>query len=271
MPERLRVVVSGATGRMGRALAELVNADDSIELIGGIARSRYELGWATTVGFPAIEPPEEADSLLDDADVLIDFSSPALFRRLVEAQRQQLAGTGLVIGTTGLEAQDVALLEELAEAGPVLPAPNFSVGVNLLVALAEQTASVLGTEYDVEIVEAHHRRKADAPSGTALQLGRAVAAGLNVDLERVRRDGRQGTDGERPRAEIGFHALRGGDIVGEHRVLFIGERERIELGHVAATRSLFAEGALRAARWLAGRPAGMYTMRHVLGLPAADT
>jgi len=266
MAERLRVVVSGATGRMGRSLAGLIEADDTLELLGGIGRSSYELGWATTVGFPAIEAPEEAGWLLKDCHVLIDFSSPELFRRLVEAHGSEVAGCALVIGTTGLEADDIETLSRLAKAGPVLPAPNFSVGVNMLVALAEQTARLLGADYDVEIVETHHRRKTDAPSGTALQLGRAVAAGLGVNLEQVRRDGRHGQLEERGRGEIGFHAVRGGDIVGEHRVMFIGESERIELGHVAATRELFAEGALRAARWLAGRPAGLYTMRDVLGL-----
>jgi 4-hydroxy-tetrahydrodipicolinate reductase len=266
MPNRLRIVVSGATGRMGRAVAELVEADDGLELLGGIGRSSYELGWAGTIGFPAIEAPEEVEWLLRDADAVIDFSSPELFRRLVAAQREQLAHCALVIGTTGLEAQDIEVLHELAKAGVVLPAPNFSIGVNLLIALAEQTARTLGSEYDTEIVEAHHRRKVDAPSGTALQLGRAVAAGLNVDLEQMRRDGRRGRSDERAEGEIGFHAIRGGDIVGEHRVLFIGEYERIELAHVAATRELFAEGALRAARWAIGKPPGLYTMRHVLGL-----
>lgn len=267
MVERLRVVVSGATGRMGRALAGLVEEDEALELIGGISRSSYELGWAGTVGFPAIEAPEAAEWMLEEADVLIDFSSPELFRRLVASQREPLAGIAVVVGTTGLEPEDLAVLKELAAETPVLPAPNFSVGVNLLVALAEQAARVLGGEYDVEIIEAHHRRKADAPSGTALQIGQAVARGLELDLEQVRRNGRSGRSGERARGEIGFHAVRGGDIVGEHRVMYIGERERIELGHVAADRTLFAEGALRAARWLAeGRLPRVYTMRDVLGL-----
>jgi 4-hydroxy-tetrahydrodipicolinate reductase len=251
---------------MGRALATLIQADGSLELLGGIGRTSYELGWAGTAGFPAIEAPEEADWLLKEAHALIDFSSPELFRRLVSAQGEHLADCALVVGTTGLEEEDFRTLDRLAQSSAVLAAPNFSVGVNLLVALAAQTARVLGEEYDVEIVEAHHRRKADAPSGTALQLGRAVAQGLEVELESVRRDGRSGQSGERPRREIGFHSIRGGDIIGEHRVLFVSERERVELGHVAADRSLFAEGAIRAARWLAGRDPGSYSMRDVLGL-----
>ena len=158
------------------------------------------------------------------------------------------------------------MLERAAERGAVLQAANFSVGVNLLLALAERAAAVLGDDYDVEIVEAHHRRKADAPSGTALALGESVAAGRGVKLGEVRVDGRSGRPGERARGEIGFHALRGGEIVGEHEVAFIGAKERVTLGHVASDRALFAEGALRAARWIAGKPAGRYTMADVLGL-----
>lgn len=264
--DRLRIVVSGATGRMGQALAALAVADPSLELLGGIARSSYDAEYTGGLGYPAIEAPEACAPLLGAADAVVDFSSPELFRRLVASQRGLLAERALVVGTTGLEGEDLERLRSLAAEGPVLSAPNFSVGVNLLVALAEQAALALGDEYDVEIVETHHRRKADAPSGTALQLGHAVARGRGVELDAVRRDCRSGRTGERPRGEIGFHVLRGGDIVGEHRVLYAGDRERIELVHVAADRALFAEGALRAARWLAGRPAGWYSMRDVLGL-----
>jgi 4-hydroxy-tetrahydrodipicolinate reductase len=266
MTERMRVVVSGATGRMGRALASMMEGDPAIELVGGIARSSYEFGLAGTIAYPAIESPEDAEALLREAEVLIDFSSPELFRWLVSRHREALTTCALVIGTTGLEAEDLTVLDQLSAHTAVLPAANFSVGVNLLVALAEQVARVLGKAYDVEIVEAHHRRKADAPSGTALQIGAAVARGLGSELQEVRRDGRKGSVGERPRGEIGLHAIRGGDVVGEHRVLYLGERERVELAHVANDRALFAEGALRAARWVSGRAAGMYSMRDVLGL-----
>jgi 4-hydroxy-tetrahydrodipicolinate reductase len=177
-----------------------------------------------------------------------------------------LAGKALVVGTTGLGDGERGMMETAARRTAVLQAANFSVGVNLLVALAERAAQVLGDDYDVEIVEAHHRRKVDAPSGTALALGEAVARGRGVELEDVRIDGRSGRPGERPRGQVAFHALRGGDIVGEHRVMLIGERERIELAHVAQDRALFAEGALRAAKWIAGKPAGSYTMKDVLGL-----
>ena len=246
----MRIALSGASGRMGTVLARLITEDPELQLAGSIDRDTLD-------GIPEV---------LRAADVVIDFSAPELLRMLVEEHRDALAGRALVVGTTGLDADVLSGLEGLSTISPVLRAANFSIGVNLLLALAEQTARVLGGTYDVEIVEAHHRRKQDAPSGTALELGRAVARGLGVDLERVQRDGRSGVTGERPHREIGFHAVRGGDIVGEHRVMYIGERERIELGHIAADRALFAEGALRAARWLAGRSPGVYTMRDVLGL-----
>jgi 4-hydroxy-tetrahydrodipicolinate reductase len=259
----LRVVLSGVTGRMGTVLAELIRVDDGIELVGGIGRIPER---GCDVGCPIVETPETAGAWIREADVVIDFSSPELFGRLVEGQGDALAGKALVVGTTGLGAEGERALDEAARRTAVLPAANFSIGVNLLLALAERAAAVLGDGYDAEVVEAHHRRKADAPSGTALALGEALARGRGVALADVRADGRSGTSGERPRGEIGFHSVRGGDIVGEHRVMLIGEREQVELGHVARDRALFAEGALRAARWLAGKPAGRYTMRDVLGL-----
>jgi 4-hydroxy-tetrahydrodipicolinate reductase len=261
--DRVRIVLSGATGRMGTTLAALIAADESLELVGGIGRIPER---GCDIGCPVVETPETAGAWLRDADVVVDFSAPELLARLLEMHGEALTGKALVVGTTGLGDGERAMLERAAKGSAVLQAANFSVGVNLLLVLAEQAASVLGEEYDVEIVEAHHRRKADAPSGTALALGDAVARGRGVALDSVRVDGRSGRPGERPRGEVGFHAVRGGDIVGEHRVMLIGERERIELAHLAQDRALFAEGALRAARWIAGKPAGSYTMRDVLGL-----
>lgn len=254
MGEPVRVVLSGATGRMGRTLGRLAADDPGVEVVGGLDRE---------AGGPLLRTPEEAGVLLADAEVVVDFSAPEFLRRLLETQEGIPA---LVVGTTGLGAEEERLLDALAERAPVLVAANFSVGVNLLLALAEEAARILEEGYDVEIVEAHHRRKEDAPSGTALALGEAVARGRGVSLEEVRRDGRSGRPGARPVGEIGFHALRGGDVPGEHRVMYIGDRERIELGHLAQDRALFAEGALRAARWIVGRPAGRYGMRDVLGL-----
>lgn len=263
MAERLRIVVSGATGRMGRTLAELVAADPSLELIGGLDRSEGEREGGA---YPEVRPVEEAGPLLHTADAVLDFSAPAFLEQLLRSHGEVLRGRALVVGTTGLGEEARSLLDRQAERSPVLTAANFSVGVNLLLSLAEQAARVLAQDYDIEIVEAHHRRKEDAPSGTALALGEAVAAGRGIALDDVRRDGRSGRPGARPVGEVGFHAVRGGDVVGEHQVLFLGERERVELVHRAGDRALFAEGALRAARWLAGRPAGRYTMRDALGL-----
>jgi 4-hydroxy-tetrahydrodipicolinate reductase len=249
---------------MGQAIAALAAEDASVRLVGGIGRQEGER--ACDIGCPVVHAASAAGEVIRECDVVVDFSAPELLAELLDTQGDALAGKALVVGTTGLGDD---LLHRLGSAGrrsATLRAANFSVGVNLLLALAERAGAVLGPDYDVEIVEAHHRRKVDAPSGTALALGESVAAGRGVDLARVRIDGRSGRPGARPSGEIGFHALRGGDVVGEHRVMFIGERERVELAHVAQDRTLFAEGALRAAKWLAGKAPGEYTMRDVLGL-----
>ena len=262
MPEPLRVVISGASGRMGSTLARLVGADSGLTIAGGLDRE----GADAPPAFPEIRSPADAGDLIRSADVVVDFSAPEFLARILTEQADALAGRALVAGTTGLGEAEERLLARAAERSPVLTAANFSVGVNVLLALVERAARALGPEYDVEIVEAHHRRKEDAPSGTALALGQAVAAGRGVDLATVRRDGRSGRPGARPDGEIGFHALRGGSVVGEHDVMFIGDLDRIEIAHRATDRALFAAGALRAARWLTGRPAGRYEMRQVLGL-----
>jgi 4-hydroxy-tetrahydrodipicolinate reductase len=267
MPEPLRLVVSGATGRMGAAIARLAAADETLRIVGGLDRDGSE---SAAPGFPEIRPVAEAGELIRSADAVVDFSAPEFLGQLLSEQGDALAGRALVAGTTGLGPAEESLLTRAAERSPVLTAANFSVGVNVLLALVERAARALGPEYDVEIVEAHHRRKEDAPSGTALALGQAVAAGRGVDLAAVRRDGRSGRPGARPAAEIGFHALRGGSVVGEHDVMFIGDLDRVELVHRATDRALFAAGALRAARWLAGRPAGRYDMRQVLGLDGGE-
>lgn len=263
MPDSLGVVVSGATGRMGSTLARLIGEESSLTLLGGLDREEQS---SAVDGFPRVTPISEASALLAQAKAVIDFSAPEFLRRLLTEQSEALAGRALVVGTTGLGAEEEELLEVASHRSPVLTAANFSVGVNVLLALVAQATRALGNGYDVEIVESHHRKKEDAPSGTALALGRAIAAARETDLESVRRDGRSGRPGARPTGEIGFHALRGGAIVGDHNVMFIGEMDRIELVHRAADRSLFAAGALRATLWLAGRPAGRYSMNDVLGL-----
>jgi 4-hydroxy-tetrahydrodipicolinate reductase len=249
---------------MGRTVADLLAGDSAFQLVGGLDRDEVA-GREGPGGLPLASLADAAE-VLAETDVVIDFSAPAFLSRLLDQYGDVLAGRALVVGTTGLDAAGEAALDRVAARSAVLRAANFSVGVNLLAALVEQAAAVLGPEFDVEIVEAHHRRKEDAPSGTALALGEAVAAGRQVSLEDTRRDGRSGRPGKRPEGEIGFHALRGGDVIGEHTVHFIGDMERIELTHKAADRRLFAAGALRAAAWMAGREPGRYSMREVLGL-----
>ncbi|MGH7475757.1 MAG: 4-hydroxy-tetrahydrodipicolinate reductase [Longimicrobiales bacterium] len=262
-----RICVSGATGRMGRELARLAESQPGIEIVGGVARRAARDTESRILGYPCITQVSDADDVLTRADVLVDFSAPELLGELMEAHPKALAGRALVVGTTGLEPWLVRRLDHAAHDAAVLIAPNFSVGVNLLLALVERAAAVLDpTEYDIEILETHHRHKTDAPSGTALTLGEAASRGRGVALSTVRRDGRTGNTGERPAGEIGFHSVRGGEVPGAHRILFLGARERIEFGHLAQDRSLFAEGALRAARWIAGKAPGRYGMREVLGL-----
>lgn len=262
MASAVRVVISGAGGRMGTSLATLAPEEEGLEVVGGVGRkaATFESGGAT---LPVV-PVAEAAGMIEGADVVIDFSAPAFLRQLLEAHGGSMDGRALVVGTTGLGKAEERLLDARAEVAPVVTAANFGIGVNVMLSLVRQAAVAL-PGFDVEIVEAHHRRKEDAPSGTAMALGEAVAAGLGADLERVRRDGRSGRPGRRPSGEIGFHAVRGGGVVGDHQVHFLGDLERIEITHRASDRSLFAAGALRAARWAAGREPGRYSMRHVLG------
>jgi 4-hydroxy-tetrahydrodipicolinate reductase len=252
---------------MGQAVARLAAAADDFRIVAGIGRTGADGEAAATLGVPRVVPLEDAAAVSGEADVIIDFSNAAATDKLLQRAGAAFQGKALVVGTTGLSADTARALDELARRCAVLAAANFSIGVNLLLAFTERAAAVLDAEhYDVEIVEAHHAAKADAPSGTALAFGRAVAAARHTDLTRARRDGRTGATGARPRGEIGLHAVRGGSVVGEHRVMFLGARERVELVHEASDRALFAEGALRAARWLASRPPGRYDMRDVLAI-----
>ena len=261
------VVISGATGRMGQTLVGLIAHDRDFELIGGIDKDRKVGGDAARYGFRTIETAEAAGEMIAATDVVLDFSAVAGLQALLTLRAADLAGKGLVIGTTGLTPDVLRLLAHASITSAVIVSANFSVGVNLVLGLVDAAARVLGPErYDAEIVEAHHSRKVDAPSGTALALGHAIANGRGVALESLRRDGRSGNTGQRPQGEIGFHALRGGEVVGEHRVHFIGARERIEIAHTAQDRAIFAEGALVAAEWIKGKPAGSYSMKEVLGL-----
>jgi len=206
----------------------------------------------------------DLSAAMAEADVYVDFSVPQ--GTLAAAKAALEPATGAVIGTTGLDTETAAAIDALATRAPVLVAPNFSLGVNLLLVLAEQAAAALGDDYDLEVVEAHHRHKRDAPSGTAIAIADALARGRGWELDDVKRYTRDGDVGPRPDQQIGVSTVRGGDVAGEHTAFFFGDAERIELTHRAGSRSIFAAGALRAAGWLAGKPPGHYSMRDVLGL-----
>jgi 4-hydroxy-tetrahydrodipicolinate reductase len=239
-------VVAGATERAG-----------AIEL----GRDVGELAGIGVLGVTLTDRPAE---MFAAVDAVIDFTAPAA--TAAHAALAAEAGCAFVAGTTGLEDEHRAALRAAAKRVPVVWAPNMAAGVNLLFALTERVAQALGPEFDIEIVETHHRHKVDAPSGTALALGEAAAAGRGVALRDVRESGRDGITGARARGAIGFASLRGGDVVGDHTVVFAGAGERIELTHRAASREIFANGAVRAALWTAGRAPGLYGMKDVLGL-----
>jgi len=265
---RIPVAVAGAAGRMGRTLLEAIARDPSFVLVGAFeAPGHPALGQDAGAGLGApmgVPIRDEPGTALRQAACLIDFTRPVATLAHVEAVRA-VRGS-MVIGTTGFtEAQRAALVS--ASAGvPMVLAPNMAVGVNLLFKLAGDAARVLGDQYDIEIVEAHHRQKVDAPSGTALRLGEIVAEAAGLQLPDAAIHGRSGDVGPRPRGEIGFHALRGGDIVGEHTVLFAGDGERLELTVRSSSRLTYARGALRAARFLQGKSAGSFDMQDVLAL-----
>jgi 4-hydroxy-tetrahydrodipicolinate reductase len=261
----MRIGIAGLTGRMGRLLAEEC-AHAGAELAGGIARGAPP---ADGLARGAAEAPApllaDIAGLAAACDVVIDFTAAAAVQR--HAAALALAGTGWVLGTSGLSAEDEAAVEAAAAAIPVVYAANFSPGVNLVLALAERLAAALPADsYDAEIVEMHHRQKVDAPSGTAVALGRAVARGRGVTLADVMESGRDGDTGPRRTGAIGFAALRGGQVVGEHTLLFAAGSEQIALTHRAFDRRAFASGAVQAALWLEGRGPGLYGMGDVLGM-----
>jgi 4-hydroxy-tetrahydrodipicolinate reductase len=264
----VRTAIAGVSGRMGRALLEAVAADPGCALCAAIDRPGSPLvgqdpaaAWGAASG---VRVSDQTALALQDAQVLIDFTRPEATFGYLDACAA--AGVPLVIGTTGFDEAGRARIATAAQRIPVVFAPNMSVGVNLLMKLAEVAAQVLEDGYDIEIIEAHHRHKVDAPSGTALGLGQAVARAINRDLASCAVYGREGVTGERDPKTIGFATVRGGDIVGDHTLVFAGVGERVELTHKASSRATFAQGALRAAKWLQGRAPGLYDMRDVLGL-----
>lgn len=263
----LRVVLHGATGRMGRAIVKAIAESDDVVLVAALASpSSRALGVdaGTLAGVAPLGVVVTSELGERPADVVVDFSRSDGTSRAAALARS--LGAGLVVGTTGIEAAADASLADAAAVVPVVVAPNTSVGVTVLVHLAEQAARLLGEGFDAELVEMHHNQKADAPSGTALRIADAVLAARGLDRSAIR-TGREGKPGPRTRNEVGVLAMRGGDVIGDHLLVLAGEGERVELSHRATDRSLFAKGALRAARWVArvGRP-GRYDMRDVLGL-----
>lgn len=264
----VKVGIAGVSGRMGRALLEAVAADPACALHAALDRPGSPLlgqdagaAWGAASGVAVSDQPAAA---LAGAQALIDFTRPEATFGYLDAC--VAAKVPLVIGTTGFDEAGKACIAAAAQQIPVVFAPNMSVGVNLLMKLAELAAQVLEDGYDIEIIEAHHRHKVDAPSGTALGLGQAVARAIDRDLASCAVYGREGVTGERDPKTIGFATVRGGDIVGDHTLLFAGVGERVELTHKASSRATFAQGALRAAKWLQGRKPGLYDMRDVLNL-----
>ncbi len=263
----IRIAIPGATGRMGQTLIQALAAAEDMQLVAATVRPDSEgLGQDAGVlaGIGALGVPIRSELReCADFDVLIDFTAPESCLEFVGYCRAH--GKRLVIGTTGLHEQDLNAIKAAARDIPIVLSPNMSVGVNLALRLLETAAKVLGDEVDVEILEAHHRHKVDAPSGTALRMGEVVASALGRDLKICAQYGRQGNTGERDRRTIGFSSIRAGDIVGEHTVLFAAEGERLEITHKASSRMTFAKGALRAARWLMTQGPGLYDMQDVLG------
>ena len=257
-----RVCVLGPSGRMGRAVLDAARGRDDVRIAAAV--DRPDAGGLGITVADGVVATADLQTGLAASDVYIDFTAPAATRAVaVLATRQRRAA---VIGTTGLGPGDDAAIAELARVAPIVIAANFSLGVNLVLGLVRQAARVLGPDWDAEVVEAHHRAKRDAPSGTALMIARAIAAGHGSDYDRVKRHGRDGEVGPRTRGEIGVSAVRGGDVIGEHTASFFGAAERIEISHKATSREIFAAGALRAAAWVAGQPPGRYDMLDVLGL-----
>ena len=257
----MKIAVAGAGGRMGQALIEAVVADPDLTLA-----AAFDVPGSPVFGreLAGVEATSDVAAAVSVSDVVIDFTRPegtlAHLRACVSARK------AMVIGTTGFSESDRQVIAQAGKRIPIVLSPNFAVGVNVVFKLAETAARILGEAYDVEIIEAHHRHKVDAPSGTALRLGEVVAKALGRNLQEISVFGRKGDTGARPGKQIGFHAIRGGDIVGEHTVLFAGAGERVEVTVRSQSRTTYASGALRAAKFLDGRPAGLYDMADVLGL-----
>ena len=259
-----RVLVLGPSGRMGQAVLSAAAGRNDVKVTAAV--DREGAGVLGTQVAPGVIASADLEAGLATCDVYIDFTSPDATRLAAQLAAQRRIAA--VIGTTGLGPDHDRAIAELAAVAPVVVAANFSLGVNLVLGLARQAAQVLGPDWDAEVVETHHRAKRDAPSGTALAIARAIAAGHGADYDKVKRHTRDGDVGPRPRGEIGVATVRGGDVIGEHTAYFFGAAERVEISHRATSRTIFAAGALRAAAWVVGKPPGRYHMLDVRGFSA---
>ncbi|MBC8318057.1 MAG: 4-hydroxy-tetrahydrodipicolinate reductase [Desulfobulbaceae bacterium] len=264
-----KVIVCGAAGRMGQRISYMVNQNPDLQLVGGFEQADSphvgrDIGEVAGFGKIGVAIAPDLPSIIDQGDVLIDFTFHAATMGFAKVAAEH--NKAMVIGTTGLSPENLADLKKISEKIALVQAPNMAVGVNVLFKITQKVASILGDDYDIEIVEAHHRMKKDAPSGTALKLGEMAALGVGRDLQKVGVFERNGIIGERTDQEIGIQTIRGGDIVGEHTVYFAGPGERIELTHRAHNRDNFARGAALAAAWVSAKGKGMFTMFDVLGL-----
>jgi 4-hydroxy-tetrahydrodipicolinate reductase len=265
----MRIVIAGAGGRMGRTLIQAIAATKGLALAGAVEASGSAVigrdsGELAGLGPNGIKITSDVAAALKDADGLIEFTVPAA--TLALAELTAAGGKVHIIGTTGYSAEEEAIVAKAASRATIVKSGNMSLGVNLLVALTKRVAKTLNDDYDIEIVEMHHNKKIDAPSGTALMLGRAAAEGRGINLAQHSVRGRDGVTGARNSGDIGFASLRGGTVVGEHAVIFAGPAERVELAHRAEDRMIFARGALHAALWARGKKPGLYSMADVLGL-----
>lgn len=265
----LKIAVAGAAGRMGGRLAALCGEYEGLELAGAFERQGQkdigkDVGETAGAGSLGVSITEGVESVIDAADLIIDFTAPEATIANMEAAASK--GKAMVIGTTGIDKAGQEKIKQLSKKAPCVYAGNMSLGINLLMKMVGDVAKALGPDYDVEVIEAHHKMKKDAPSGTAFMLANAAADALGLDLDKNGVFERHGIIGERKKGEIGVQTIRGGDVVGEHTVMFLGMGERVEISHRVSNRDTFARGALKAALWLKGKGPGLYNMQDVLGL-----
>lgn len=265
----IRIIVAGASGRMGSRIIALSREYPELKLTAAFEKKGHEAvgkdaGFIAGIGEIGVKISDSIENIIDNGDIIVDFSTPSSTKENVKLSSQY--GKAMVIGTTGFSKDDMKEMDASIKSIPCVMASNMSTGVNLLLKVLQDVAKVLGNEYDIEIIEAHHRLKKDAPSGTALKMAQVIADVTKRSLDEVAVYARKGIIGERTKKEIGIQTIRAGDIVGEHMVLFGGLGERIEITHKVSSRDTFARGALRAALWISGKPAGLYDMQDVLGL-----